>query len=147
MYRLWNGIAHFFEWLTIYAFFQNFYLIVTHAQVFTTDTPLGQFLSSDVSLYIVAGIFLVLGAMLGASKIFKRKRLHKNALFWTYITLVYVTVLEGIVSGFGWVLFDNALLMVGIAYAWLRWKFRTEYVDTKKFHRHAARLRMTDEPH
>ena len=138
MNRIWNGIAHFFEWLTIYAFLQNFVMIFWHPQEFEITTPLAAIVGSEWSLGAVAIIFLVLGVCLAASKIFKRKKLHKNALFWTYIVLVYVTILEAVLSGFNLALADNAFLMVGIAYAWLRWKFRTEYINPKdlEYERH-----------
>lgn len=133
MKKVWNGIRHFFEWLIIYAFLQNAYTLVFVDYDFGATGALAELVVSDPSLYLVAAAFLILGLGLALSKIFKRKRPHKHFLFWTYIVLFYVIVLEFLISGVGVELIDNVFLLVGCAYCWLRWKFETEYLNPKDY--------------
>lgn len=141
MRKFLNGIRHFFEWLTVYAFLMNaVMLLIFPAPYEVAEGTFAALAASPVSLGIVAAVFAVLGVLLALSKFFKKKKLHTYTLFWTFIVLVYVTALEAVIGGGLLDLLDNAFLMLGVGYSYLRWKLQTEYLDIPTLQAEAVRI-------
>lgn len=87
------------------------------------------------ALYVYMIWFMFLGLALLFSKVRKRKKLHKNILLCIYLTTIYTAILALALYGDPLVIVDDAIVGITAAIFWLRWKFKTEYVDPLQFQR------------
>lgn len=96
----------------------------------------------QVALYIYMGLFTLLGAGLIYAKVRKKKRLHKNMLLGMYLTTIYTATLTIALFGFDLLsILDDIIVGVLTAIFWIRWKFRTEYIDPNAFYKEIEDLR------
>lgn len=77
--------------------------------------------------------FMFLGLGLVYVKIRKHKTLHKNMLLLIYLTTIYTAVLSFYFGGITEII-DDIIIGTSCAALWLRWKFKTEYIDPRQFH-------------
>lgn len=97
------------------------------------DGALGAVFASRTSLVIIGVIIFLSGLLLLTGKIFSKKKLHGYGLLAIYLVNVFILFLEIIVfqmEVIRWV--ESVLLAALCAILWLRWKFKTEYIDMKE---------------
>lgn len=83
---------------------------------------------------IIAGLIIAAsGLTLLVSKIKKLKKTHGRGLFYVYLCYLFATILNFIAYGgtASWV--GNAIGILVVGALWLRWKFKTEYVNPRQF--------------
>lgn len=85
------------------------------------------------ALAVYAILFAGLGIWLIYSKLAKKKKQHKFALFGMFLAALYTVVLVLALGGVFLDIVDNLVAAVACAILWLRWKFITEYVDPDKY--------------
>lgn len=96
----------------------------------------------QIALYIYMVWFILLGVGLIFAKIAKKKKLHKNMLLSMYLTTIYTATLATAIFGFSLLnILDDIVIGVLTAIFWIRWKFRTEYIDPNVFYREIEDLR------
>jgi hypothetical protein len=87
-----------------------------------------------VALYVYMVWFFFIGFGLIYAKLARKKKLHKYMLMVIYLTTIYTSILSLTVLGFAWTeIIDDVIIGVLAAWFWLRWKFKTEYIDPKDF--------------
>lgn len=112
------------------------YAGVTTALSPTQSVPgsFGFVYSSRISLVIFGIIFFISGSILLYGKIRRSRRWTGKGLLLIYLCFLFATLVNGISLGGNpsvWVY--NFFGTIITASLWLRWKFKTEYVDRKHF--------------
>lgn len=107
------------------------------AQLPFTD-PLGTqgflvFFGGRIALLLYALWFAFIALGLIYAKVRKKPRAHKNFLLAIYLTTIYTSILTWYVAGF-LAIIDDMVIGVLAAVCWLRWKFKTEYVDVAEYY-------------
>lgn len=100
-----------------------------------TGSDIQTILSGRVFIYTYFVWFLTVGTLLLTAKIRRKKKLHKHMLMATYLSTIFITILEYVLLGWGWHLADNVLIGIVAAWFWIRWKLRTEYLDMRRIRR------------
>lgn len=107
-----------------------------------TQGVLGWLFSNHQITWVYAVWFIVMALALLASKIFKKRKLHKYALAAMYLTTVYTISLSLALFGLeGAAIIDDGIIGAVAAACWLRWKFKTEYINPKQFSKDLHDLR------
>lgn len=99
------------------------------------------YLVGDVAIYVYGCMFLLTGLSLLYAKWWKKKTLHKFTLMFMYLTCLYVFALS--VAIFGIATSQILTVVAGISSAalWVRWKFKTEYINPDEFDKTLEELR------
>lgn len=136
-----NVLFHIIEWFVSFVLVTNGLSLIFIEQGLSPAGPLASIFGADLALVIYGVLFLALGLTLIASKVLRKKRLHTHTLFATYLTSVFIFFIEWIIVGWGAALIDTAVVSLLIAVAYLRWKFRTQYITNGEFAKEIAELR------
>jgi hypothetical protein len=105
------------------------------ADSLATHGVLSLIFGGHVALYIYMVWFFFIGVTLAYAKIKKKKKLHKHMLMAIYLTTIYTSILSMYVFGFGWTeIIDDVILGALAAVCWMRWKFKTEYINPHQLH-------------
>jgi hypothetical protein len=128
-----DGARHVGEFLLI-----GIFILAAIGEVTTTEPvvqgALGVLFNGSVITWIYATWFVIMALALLASKILALQRLHKFTLMCMYLTTIYTVSLSLAIFGFdGSAVIDDAIIGATAAACWLRWKFKTEYVDWNEF--------------
>lgn len=111
----------------------------------SSHTLMGSILGGQVALYVYMVWFAFLGLGLLYGKLRKKRKIHKNMLLYMYLTTIFTSGLAIALYGFDWVsLLDDLLIGIVSAALWLRWKFRTEYIDRSDFESDLIEIRNDD---
>lgn len=140
-----NKLDKFFSLLEVLLGIQWIYggINTFFANPISTPSPLYSFLVGEGAIVFYAIFFLATGLALLAAKFFKKKRLKSVSLVTMYLTCLYVFLLSILVLGPSWSLVQTVVVGVIAAACWLRWKFKTQYLNPKDFHKSTAELRET----
>ena len=107
------------------------------------DGELGWLYSSRYHLVFYGTTFFVAGFTLFWGKIRKPRKWTGRGLLWIYLSFVFATLMNLLAWGFGmpgaWV--GNLLASIIVGALYLRWRFKTEYIDPKHFTRDIEELR------
>jgi len=126
--KLFSALEYALAALWIYGGINSFF-----ANPLSGPSPIYELLAGQEAIYFYALLFFVNGALLVYAKVFKKKKLHLVSLAGMYLTCIYVLILSYLLG----VLSLGSLLTVaaGVAAAvcWMRWKFRTEYLNPEQF--------------
>ena len=96
--------------------------------------PLGYVYSTRLTLVIFGIIILTSGLTLIIAKIRHNKRWTGRALMAIYLCYLFATLLQGFAFNWAWDYWGVNMIMTLITGAlWLRWKFKTEYINPKHF--------------
>lgn len=98
------------------------------------------YLVGEFAIFAYGCMFLFTGLLLLYGKWFKKKRCHKTALLTMYLTCIYVLVLAILINGLSSGLLVTVAVGVASAALWMRWKFKTEYIDGKEFKKEIEQL-------
>lgn len=86
------------------------------------------------SISLIGIIIFLSGLGLMIGKIKKSRRLTGRGLFATYLCFFFATFLNALAyNGDPTTWVSNAIMAIIMALLWLRWKFKTEYVNPKHF--------------
>lgn len=95
-----------------------------------------------ISIVIIAIAILASGVVLLIGKIKKNRVLTGRGLFAVYLCFFFATILNAI-AYYGdpttWV--SNLIMAIIMGLLWLRWKFKTEYVNPHHFRQEALDLK------
>lgn len=98
------------------------------------DGDLGVLYSSRLFLVIMGIIFFASGLVLLLGKINRRKKMVGYGLGLVYLCFLFGTVINGMATDWRFAAWGpNLLCTIIVGVLWLRWKFKTEYVDPKHF--------------
>lgn len=126
--RIFSIVEYLLSALWIYGGFNTLF-----ADPLNTPSPIYDLLAGQEAIYFYGAFFLLNGLALLFAKVFKRKKIHLIALAGMYLTCIYVLILAYLIG----VLSTGSLLTVvsGVAAAvcWMRWKFKTEYLNPEDF--------------
>lgn len=93
------------------------------------------------AIVVYGCLFLLTGLSLLYAKWWKKKTLHKYVLMVMYLTCIYVLVLAVLINGLSSGLLLTIFAGVTSAALWIRWKFKTEYIDPGEFDKELEELR------
>jgi hypothetical protein len=127
-----DGLRHFGEFGLIFIWIVAAIGEVSAAEPATSGV-LGYLFSDPHIAWIYAVWFVLMALALLASKIWHWQRIHKYALMAMYLTTIYTVSLALALFGTGGAVIDDAIIGAVAAACWLRWKFKTEYVDWEEF--------------
>src|SRR5690349_16579468 len=137
-----EGLRHTGEWFLVVVFLAS--SLDTAASPVLEGGPIAQIFGGEVALWIYTIAFAAVALCLAASKIWRKKRLHKHSLLAMYLLTLWTTILTMSLVGYNsefWLSAIDDIIIGAIAAAcWLAWKFKTEYVSRRQF-RHAQHLR------
>lgn len=127
-------------------------LIIGGVSLFFADPvnsggPVARLIGSQAAAYFYGIVFIAEGLGLTLSKTLRRKKFHKNMLLIIYLTLLFTILLEIALVGFGIEVIDNIVASVAAGWCWIRWKFKTEYIDPTEFYEATSHLRDDLPPH
>lgn len=109
---------------------------------FNNEGPVAQILGGTAALYAYTVIFSSIGILLIYAKVRKRKELHKRMLLISYLVATYTLILEVYIDKFGLNVIDSVIFAGLSGWLFLRWKFKTEYIDLADFDKSTAPLRV-----
>lgn len=98
------------------------------------------YLVGEAAIFIYGAMFLVTGLLLLYAKWFRKKRCHKFALLVMYLTCIYVFVLSVMINGLSTGIILTVVVGIASAALWVRWKFKTEYIDINAFKKEIRQL-------
>lgn len=108
--------------------------VTTVAEQLPTTGPLGFLYSSRVSLVIIGLLIFTAGAVLLYGKIRKSKRWTGRGLFYVYMCFLFASILNYIAYSGDPTTWVSNLVVAGITGTlYLRWKFKTEYINPNHF--------------
>jgi len=99
------------------------------------------FLVGEVAIVLYGLLFLSTGLLLLYGKWLKQRRIHRFALFFMFLTCIYVLVLAIVINGLGSGLLLTLAVGLTAGGLWVHWKFKTEYIDTQKLQESVSELR------
>lgn len=97
------------------------------------------------AIVVYGAMFLITGILLVYAKLAKAKRLHKFILLFMFLTCVYVIALSIVINGLAPRLLISLTVALVSGAMWLRWKFRTEYIDTHTFKEETKKELLAEE--
>jgi len=104
------------------------------------DGFFGFLFSSPVVSVIYAVWFALMALTLLYAKWRRKKKIHKFALMSMYLTTLYTLGLTVFALGFVNIVDDIVIGLIA-AFCWMRWKFKTEYINPAEFHEETWPLR------
>lgn len=109
---------------------------------FAGQGPIAAVVGNQAALYFWATLFASIAVTLVFAKIKKKKRLHKYVLLASYLLATFTFILELLLFG-GLTIeaVDSIVFMVVSGALWLRWKFKTEYIDPAAFRKYTNGMR------
>lgn len=106
---------------------------------------LGWIYSSRFALIMFGLFFLVAGVMLLYGKVTKSKKFTGWGLMLTYLSFLFATLLNalafGITASNVW---SNAIFVVVVGILWLRWRFKTAYINPNHFRPEIENIKETE---
>lgn len=99
------------------------------------------YLVGDAAIFVYGALFLTTGLLLLYGKWLKRRRVHRASLMIMYLTCIYVLVLAIMINGLAPGLLVTVAVGVVAAALWMRWKFKTEYLDHEQFQASVSEMR------
>lgn len=103
---------------------------------------LGFLYSTRISLVIFGIIFFISGFMLFYGKVTKSRYWTGKGLLAIYLCFVFATVLNFIATtGTAGFWMPNAIAAIITGALWLRWKFKTEYINPHHFREDIRKLK------
>jgi len=133
--RAFGVVEYFIAGLFIYGGINTFF-----ATPVNSPSLFYHLLAGQAAIYVYAVLFFGLGLALLLSKICNNKQGHRLSLFWMSITCVYVLVLSISLHGITLGLIPSVLIAIITSILWIRWKFKTEYIDPSCFMRDIQHL-------
>ena len=111
-------------------------ILTTIAPITQVDGALGFIYSTRISLVFFGIIFFICGLILLCGKIRKSKKWTGKGLLYIYLCFLFATLINMAAFGFfpvgHWI--GNLIFAIITGLLWLRWKFKTEYVNPNHFH-------------
>lgn len=104
--------------------------------------PLGLLYATRWGLVLFGVVTVASGLALFIGKVIRSKKLTGRGLMACYMCLLFATIIQGLAFMWDpgtWLL--NAIFTIITGALWLRWKFKTEYVNPKHFREEVARMR------
>lgn len=93
------------------------------------------------AIIVYGALFVLTGLAMVYAKLAKKKTLHKYVLMTMYLTCLYVLIIAIAVNGLHWGLWLTILAGIVSAALWVRWKFKTEYINPDEFDKTLEELR------
>lgn len=90
--------------------------------------------TNHISLFILGSLIFLSGFTLLVGKLMKSRKWTGRGLFAVYLCYLFATILNFIAySGDPALWLGNAIGFIVVGALWLRWKFKTEYVNPRHF--------------
>lgn len=120
------------EWV-VAAFFLVGGISLFFSEPVTGGSALAKTLGSETAGSIYGILFIIESLVLIYSKRTYNKKIHGVALVTLCLTALFTVWLEALVIGFGLFSIDNIVIVVVCAWAYIRWRLLTAYLDPQKF--------------
>lgn len=141
MRRFFDKAQSFTEYVIAALFIYGGLSLIGHPPI-EAEGVLWILLGGTGALYVYMVWFLFLGSALLYAKLRQRKKLHKNILLCIYLTTIYTATLAVAFFGFHIThILDDLVVGLLSALFWIRWKFRTEYIDPVEFQKTIEKYR------
>lgn len=100
----------------------------------STVSALGFIYNTRIGLIIVGLVVLTSGVVLLYGKLRKSKKWTGRGLFYVYLCFAFAAILNFVAYAGDWTFWlGNALSALVTGALWLRWKFKTEYINPNHF--------------
>ena len=99
----------------------------------TVDGSMHVIYGVQFSISVIGIIIFASGLTLMVGKMRKNRKLTGRGLFSTYLCFFFATLLNAAAYGDPTTWVSNLVMAVIMGLLWLRWKFKTEYVNPKHF--------------
>lgn len=140
-----DKVYSFFEYLLVIIFILGAVSLIG-APPLAAEGIVKLMLGGKIAIYFYITWFAILSILLFTAKVFNRKVMHKNTLMLMYLTTIYTAIIATYISGFSLIgIVDDIIIGLVAGVCWLRWKFRTEYIDPTDFHRDIQKIRNQDD--
>ena len=135
-----TGISWFKYALAVFMIIEGFLTMCAPTE--SVHGALGFIYSSRISLVILGFIFVVSGSILLYAKIRRSRKWTGRGLLAVYLCFLFATIIQAVAySGVlsAWV--GNLLFTMIVGGLYLRWKYKTEYINPNYFYERTWHLR------